>query len=49
MFKTALKTLVFWYADLWPADGVFCIYVRFWLNGVACGLIAAALVVGFAR
>lgn len=47
--KHLLKTVVFWYADLWPADGVFCIYVRFWLNGFVAGLVAAALVTACAQ
>ena len=47
--KTALKKVVFWFADLWPADGVFCIYMRFWLNGLVCGLLIAALLMAVAR
>lgn len=37
-----MKALAFWFADLWPADCIYCIYLRFLLVGVFVGMFIAA-------
>ena len=38
-----MKQLTLWFADLWPADCIACIYQRFLVLGLVLGVVMSHL------